>query len=181
MVDAVATFAEELNVGNALDPDVTCGPMASEEHLGRVMGYIQLGKESASRLVTGGGRPRGMDSGWFVEPTVFADVNNQDRLAQEEIFGPVLAVIPYDGDEEAITLANESNYGLAGSVWSTDSQRALDVANRIRTGTIGMSNYSPDFGAPFGGMKDSGIGRELGPEALDSYFELKSITILPVD
>jgi len=102
-------------------------------------------------------------------------VDNNDRLAREEVFGPVIAVIPFTDDDEAVRIANDSNYGLGGSVWSADAERALGVARRVRTGTIGLNNYNLDMGTPFGGMKDSGIGRELGPEALDSYLEYKSI------
>jgi aldehyde dehydrogenase (NAD+) len=175
VVDAVASFASGLNVGNPLDPAVTCGPMASEQHLNRVLGYIEVGKDSNARMVTGGGRPANQDRGWFVEPTVFADVDNNDRLAREEVFGPVMAVIPFDSDDDAIAIANDSNYGLGGSVWTADEQRGIDVSRRVRTGTIGVNYYNLDLGAPFGGMKDSGIGRELGPEALNSYLEYKSI------
>jgi betaine-aldehyde dehydrogenase len=175
VVDAVAGFASGLNVGNPLDPAVTCGPMASETHLNRVLGYIDTARNSDARLVTGGGRPSDQDRGWFVEPTVFADVKNTDRLAREEVFGPVIAVIPYEGDEQAIAIANDSNYGLAGSVWSADPERGLNIARQIRSGTVGVNNYNIDLGAPFGGMKDSGLGRELGPEAMNSYLEYKSI------
>ena len=165
-------------VGDPLDPATTCGPMASEHHLQRVMGYIDVGRSSGARLVTGGGRPAGLDRGWFVEPTVFADVDNADQLAREEVFGPVMAVIPYDGgDDEAVRIANDSNYGLGGSVWSADEERGLAVARRIRTGTIGVNYYNIDLGAPFGGMKDSGIGRELGPEGLNNYLEYKSMYV----
>jgi acyl-CoA reductase-like NAD-dependent aldehyde dehydrogenase len=110
-----------------------------------------------------------------VEPTVFADVDNSDRLAREEVFGPVMAMIPFGDDDDAVAIANDSNYGLGGSVWTTDEQRGIDVSRRVRTGTIGVNYYLLDLGAPFGGMKDSGIGRELGPEALNSYLEYKSI------
>jgi aldehyde dehydrogenase (NAD+)/betaine-aldehyde dehydrogenase len=108
---------------------------------------------------------------------VFADVDNTDHLAREEVFGPVLAVIPYDGDDEAVAIANDSNYGLAGSVWTADEQRGIDIAQRIRTGTVGVNYYDQDLGAPFGGMKDSGIGRELGPESLGNYLEYQSIYV----
>jgi aldehyde dehydrogenase (NAD+) len=175
VVDALAAYASAMTVGNPLDPEVTCGPMATRVHLDRVLGYIDVGRASGARLVAGGGRPADLDRGWFVEPTVFADVDNNDRLAREEVFGPVMAVIPFDDDEEAARIANDSNYGLGGSVWSADEDRALDVARRVRTGTIGVNYYTLDLGAPFGGMKDSGIGRELGPEGLDSYLEYKSI------
>ena len=175
VVDAVASFASGLTVGNPLDPAVTCGPMASEQHLNRVLGYIGVGKDSSARLVAGGGRAADQDRGWFVEPTVFADVDNSDRLAREEVFGPVMAVIPFDDDDDAVAIANDSNYGLGGSVWTADEQRGIDVSRRVRTGTIGVNYYNLDLGAPFGGMKDSGIGRELGPEALNNYLEYKSI------
>jgi aldehyde dehydrogenase (NAD+) len=175
VVDALATYTRNLSVGNPLDPSVEIGPMASETHLNRVLGYIEVGRNSDARLVSGGGRPAGQDRGWFVEPTVFADVKNTDQLAREEVFGPVMAVIPYDGDDEAVQIANDSNYGLGGSVWTTDESRGVDISRRVRTGTIGVNYYQLDLGSPFGGMKDSGLGRELGPEALNSYLEYKSI------
>lgn len=178
VVDAVAAFFGGQTVGDPLDPATTCGPMASEHHLARVMGYIDVGRSSGARLVTGGGQPAGLDRGWFVEPTVFANVDNSDQLAREEVFGPVMAVIPYDGgDDEAVRIANDSSYGLGGSVWSADEKRGLAVARRIRTGTIGVNYYDIDLGAPFGGMKDSGIGRELGPEGLNNYLEYKSMYV----
>ncbi|MGG7100008.1 aldehyde dehydrogenase [Rhodococcus sp. 24CO] len=176
VVDAVATYAAELVVGNPLDPAVTCGPMASERHLERVLGYIEAGRTSDARLVTGGGRPSSAgDRGWYVEPTVFADVDNKNVIAREEIFGPVIAVMPYDGEDDAI--ANDSNYGLAGSVWTADEDRGIEIARRVRTGTFGVNYYSTDLMAPFGGMKDSGIGREFGPEALENYTEYKSVYV----
>ncbi|OLT22744.1 aldehyde dehydrogenase [Pseudonocardia sp. CNS-139] len=175
VVDAVATFAKEMPVGDPFDPDVRCGPMAGQRHRERVLGFVEEAKRSDARLVAGGGVPAGRDRGWFVEPTVFADVRNSDRLAQEEVFGPVLAVIPFDGDDEAVAIANDSEYGLAGSVWTADEQRGLDIARRVRTGTIGVNYYGIDRGAPFGGMKASGLGREYGPEGLAAYQELKSI------
>ncbi|MEU2005173.1 aldehyde dehydrogenase [Rhodococcus sp. NPDC019627] len=175
VVDAVAHFARDMIVGDPLDPAVTCGPMASQAQLERVLGYIDAGKRSSARLVAGGARPAALSRGWFVEPTVFADVDNSERIAQEEIFGPVVTITPYDGDDEAVRLANDSEYGLGGSVWTSDEERGLAVARRIRTGTIGVNYYLQDLGAPFGGMKSSGLGRELGPEALDNYLEYKSI------
>ncbi|GAA1835780.1 aldehyde dehydrogenase [Pseudonocardia ailaonensis] len=177
VVDAVAQFCRELVVGDPLDPATTLGPMVSEDHRDRVLGYVDIARAAGARLVTGGGRPRGLDRGWFVEPTVFADVDNADRLAREEVFGPVIAVIPYDDDEDAVRIANDSEYGLAGSVWTADEDRGLALAGRVRTGTIGLNRYSIDLGAPFGGMKASGLGRELGPEALDAYLEYKSLYV----
>jgi aldehyde dehydrogenase (NAD+) len=125
--------------------------------------------------VAGGSVPKSRPRGWFVEPTVFADVSNSDRIAQEEIFGPVLTVIPYDTDADAVDIANASEYGLAGTVWSTDDERATDVARGVHTGSIGVNSYLLDMRAPFGGVKASGFGKELGPEGLDEYLVVKSI------
>jgi acyl-CoA reductase-like NAD-dependent aldehyde dehydrogenase len=175
VVDAVAGFADAYRLGDPLDPSVTLGPMATRAHLERVLNYIEIAKNSDARLVTGGGRPDHLERGWFVQPTVFADVDNADRLAREEVFGPVMALIPFDDDDDAVRIANDSNYGLGGSVWSADEDRALAVARRVRTGTIGLNYYTLDLGAPFGGYKDSGIGRELGPEGINAYLEYKSV------
>ena len=141
------------------------------------MGYIEKGREEGARVVTGGGRPAGFAKGWFVEPTVFADVDNKMTIAQEEIFGPVLAVIPYDSEEDAVRIANESDYGLAGSVWTSDPNAGLEIAKQVRTGTYGVNGSSMNFAAPFGGFKQSGIGRELGPEGLEAYLEPKGINM----
>lgn len=175
VIEAAASHAKSYVIGNPLDPSVTLGPMATSAHLDRVLGYIDIGRNSNARLVAGGGRPSDKGNGWFVEPTVFADVDNSDRLAREEVFGPVIALIPFETDADAVRIANDSNYGLAGSVWSADEDRAFDIARRVRTGTIGLNYYQLDLGAPFGGYKDSGIGRELGPEGLNAYLEYKSI------
>lgn len=175
IVDALADLVNTLTVGDPLDEATDIGPVVSARQRERVLGYIEAGKNSGAKLVVGGGVPRNQPRGWFVSPTVFADVDNSDRIAQEEIFGPVLAVIPYDSDADAVGLANDSEFGLAGSVWSTDVARATEVAREIRTGTVGINDYQLDINAPFGGVKASGIGRELGPEGLDEFFNLKSI------
>jgi aldehyde dehydrogenase (NAD+) len=175
VVDAVATLAREMVIGDPLDPSVQCGPMSSRRHRDRVMEYIAAAQASDARLVAGGATPAGLDRGWFVEPTVFADVRNTDRLARDEVFGPVLAVIPYQNDNEAVALANDTEYGLAGSVWTSDERRGLDIARQIRAGAVGVNYFELDRDAPFGGMKRSGIGREYGIEGLESYFELQSI------
>ena len=142
--------------------------------------YIALGQEEGARMVVGGtGRPEGLDRGWYVRPTVFADVDNQMRIAQEEIFGPVLSVIPYDDEADAVRIANDSEYGLAGTVWTADQERGLEVARRVRTGTYGVNTYTMDFAAPFGGFKASGLGREFGPEGLAQYTEAKSVYLSP--
>jgi aldehyde dehydrogenase (NAD+) len=175
VVDTLAAFASSLAVGDALDPATQIGPMASQRHRDRVEGYIAKGASDGARVVTGGGRPAGLDRGWFVEPTVFAEVDNAATIAQEEIFGPVLSVIAYSDEDDAVRIANDSDYGLGGSVWTSDPERGKAVARRVRTGTIGINRYLPDPGAPFGGVKASGIGRELGPGAVAAYQQLKSI------
>lgn len=174
VVDALAAMASGLKVGSSLDRSTDIGPLASEEHRNRVEGYIARGKNEA-RLVAGGNRPANQKDGWFVEPTVFADVSNSHTIAREEIFGPVLSIIRYENDDDAIRIANESEYGLGGTIWSTDSNRAIKMARRVETGTIGVNGYVIDLSAPFGGIKASGLGRELGPESLASYQQLKSI------
>ena len=177
IVDALAGFADSLVIGDALDPATHVGPMASQAHRDRVESYIAIGRQEA-RLVAGGGRPQAVNQGWFVEPTIFADVDNGARISQEEIFGPVLAVIAYDGDEDAVRIANDSQFGLGGSVWSTDSARATDIARKIQSGTMGVNGYMPSLGAPFGGIKGSGLGREFGPEAIGAYQNSKSIYVM---
>ena len=176
VVDAMAETMSGLVMGDALDPATEVGPMASSLHRDRVEGYIGKGRQEA-RLVSGGGRPQ-LDKGWFVEPTLFADVDNSMTIAREEIFGPVLAVIKYDGDEEAIRIANDSDFGLGGSVWGADSERALGVARAVSSGTVGINGYMPSLGSPFGGIKASGMGREFGPEAIGGYQQLKSIYVM---
>ncbi|MFF9040570.1 aldehyde dehydrogenase [Streptomyces sp. NPDC014892] len=175
VVDTMAQLASSLTVGDALDPATRIGPMVTQAHRERVEGYIAKGRAEGARLVTGGGRPGHLERGWFIEPTVFADVDNRSMIAQEEIFGPVLAVIPYTDEDHAVRLANDSRYGLAGSIWTADPEHGRTVARRMRTGTVGINGYAPDVAAPFGGIKDSGLGRELGPEGLTAYQNLKSI------
>jgi geranial dehydrogenase len=176
IVDAIATRVSSFTIGNPLDPTVEIGPMATSDHRDRVEGYIEKGRGEA-KLVAGGGRPKGLERGWFVEPTVFAYMTNSATIAQEEIFGPVLSVIPYDDDADAVRLANDSAYGLGGTVFSADTERAKAIARQVQTGTIGINGYPVAFGSPFGGVKDSGLGREFGPEALNSYLNLKSMYI----
>jgi aldehyde dehydrogenase (NAD+) len=177
--EVVQTFADLMSsapVGDSLDEATLIGPMASAAQRDRVAGYIERGTRDGARVVVGGtGKPRGMDSGWFVKPTLFADLDNTATVAREEIFGPVLSVISYDNDADAIRIANDSDYGLGGTVWSSDPDRALAVAGAVQTGTVGINGYIPDPTAPFGGVKASGIGREFGPEGLASYQQLKSI------
>ncbi len=175
IVDALADHVRSMRVGYPDDPQTQLGPLISRRQRERVEGYIETGKREGGRVVVGGGRPADLDRGWFVEPTVFADVDNSATIAREEIFGPVLAVIPYDTEDEAVALANDSEYGLAGSVWTTDVERGAAIAARVRTGTYAINWYAFDPGSPFGGYKNSGIGRENGPEGLDSFCEQKSL------
>ncbi|CAN5478985.1 aldehyde dehydrogenase [soil metagenome] len=177
VVEKLAAGAAGMQVGLPDDAAAMIGPLISEKQRDRVEGYIKKGIEEGARLVTGGGRPEGIDSGWYVQPTVFADVDNSMTIAQEEIFGPVLAVIPFDDEEDAIRIANDSPYGLAGSVYTKDFARALQIAKRIRTGTYAVNMYAFDPGAPFGGYKNSGIGRENGPEGIEQYCESKSVLL----
>ncbi len=180
VVDAMGDMVKGLQIGDPSDPATEIGPLVAERQQERVEKYIALGQEEGARLVTGGnGRPAGHDKGWYVQPTVFADVSNDMRIAQEEIFGPVLAVIPYDDVDDAVRIANDSDFGLAGSVWTADSDAGMDIARRVRTGTFGINQYMMDFVAPFGGYKQSGIGREFGREGLEHYLELKSIAPKP--
>jgi betaine-aldehyde dehydrogenase len=173
---ALGSTITNMVVGDPLDPATEIGPMVSRRQQDRVASYIALGQQEGASLVSGGdGRPDGLDTGWYVRPTVFAGVDNRMRIAQEEIFGPVLSVIPYVDVDDAIRIANESDYGLAGTVWTTDPEAGLEVARRVRTGTYGINTYTMDFAAPFGGYKASGFGREFGPEGLAQYTELKSI------
>ena len=174
IVDIMAAFMSSLAVGDALDPHTMIGPMASAAHRDRVEQFIDKGRSEGARVVVGG-RPPECNRGWFVTPTLFADVDNKSTIAQEEIFGPVLAVIRYRDVDDAVRIANDSRYGLGGTIWTSDPQRAKALARQIRTGTVGINRYLPDPSAPFGGIKDSGIGRELGPQSLDAYMNFKSI------
>nr|WP_237048472.1 aldehyde dehydrogenase [Lentzea guizhouensis] len=175
VVEAVSALAASLTVGDPLDLDTHVGPLVSEQQRDRVEGYIAKGRAEGSRVTVGGGRPAHLDRGWYVEPTVFADVDNRQVIAQEEIFGPVLVITPYDDELQAVRLANDSQFGLAGSVWTRDAEHGLEIARRVRTGSFGVNRYMTDPIAPFGGVKASGIGRELGPEGLAGYQDLKSV------
>lgn len=174
VVDGLVAAVNALKLGDPMDAETAVGPLVAKRQQDRVLGYIEKGKDEGARVATGGGK--GIDRGWFVEPTVFTGVDNKMTIAQEEIFGPVVAVIPYDDVEDAVRIANDSMYGLSGTVWSADADRALEIAKRVRTGTLSINGFTLDFSCPFGGFKSSGMGRELGPEGLEAYLELKTIS-----
>lgn len=175
VVDIVTGLAGGLQIGEALDPATQVGPLTSSRQRDRVESYIAKGSADGARITVGGGRPEQFAKGWFVQPTVFADVDNRFTIAQEEIFGPVLSVIPYRDEDEAVAIANDSDYGLGGTVWTADPERGTALARRIDSGTIGINAYLNDPTAPFGGFKASGIGRECGPEGMAAFQQLKTI------
>jgi acyl-CoA reductase-like NAD-dependent aldehyde dehydrogenase len=177
--DALAAEMADMVIGDPTDTATQVGPLVAQRQQERVRGYIETGESEGARIVLGGtGMPDGLEHGWYVRPTLFADADNSMRIAREEIFGPVLTVVAYSDEDDAVAIANDSDYGLAGSVWTDDTDRGLDVAGRIRTGTFGVNQgYTMDPFAPFGGVKASGYGRELGREGIDGYTETKSIAV----
>jgi aldehyde dehydrogenase (NAD+) len=182
VLEAVVESVRQMKVGDPADPMSEIGPLVSRRQQERVAMYIGLGQREGARVAFGGGGyPEGLATGWYVKPTVFAEASNAMRICQEEIFGPVVAVIPYDSIDDAVRMANDSQFGLAGSVWTTDLGLGEDVARRVRTGSFGINTYNADWLAPFGGYKASGIGREYGPEGMAMYTELKSIYPPPLE
>ncbi|MFV0459247.1 MAG: aldehyde dehydrogenase [Actinomycetales bacterium] len=179
IVAALADAVAAQRVGDPMQAETMIGPMVSRRQRDRVTGYVQTGRDEGARVVVGERLelPAELSGGWFVPPTVLADVDNSMRVAQEEIFGPVLAVIGYRDEDEAVRIANDSTYGLSGSVWSGDDERALAIARRIRTGMVSINGRPQAYGTPFGGFKQSGIGREMGPEGFAAYLETKSIAV----
>jgi len=174
IVEALREEIGAFQIGDPADPDVVIGPLVSGVQRARVEGYIAKGVREGARLVLGGGRPE-RDRGYFVEPTIFAEVDNRMTIAQEEIFGPVVAVIPYEHEDDAVAIANDSRYGLSGSVWGPDAEHAKDIARRIRSGNVAVNQHTLDPIGPFGGFKQSGLGRENGIEGIEAYVELQTI------
>jgi acyl-CoA reductase-like NAD-dependent aldehyde dehydrogenase len=175
VVDFCTAMAQSLAIGDPLDPNTQIGPLVNAAQRQKVERYIQQGLADGGTVTTGGKRPADLPHGYFIEPTIFAGLDNRSIVAREEIFGPVLTVIAYDDEDDAITIANDSEYGLGGTVWSPDHDHAVAVAARIHSGTVGINHYLPDITAPYGGIKNSGIGRELGPEGLRGFQHAKSI------
>jgi aldehyde dehydrogenase (NAD+) len=173
LVEALSACFRDVKVGDPFDVSTQMGPLATSQQRERVERYIEVGKQEGAQLAAGGARPGHLNRGYFIEPTVFANVENRSTLAQEEIFGPVLSVIPADGEEAAIQMANDTIYGLNNSVFTNDINRAYAVARRLRSGTVGHNSVRSDFGIAFGGFKQSGIGREGGREGLLPFLETK--------
>jgi acyl-CoA reductase-like NAD-dependent aldehyde dehydrogenase len=179
VVEALRAAAQSHVLGDPFDAATTMGPMVTRAHQERVLGYVDAGKSAGAALAAGGGRPADQPHGWFVEPTVFSSVTNDMRIAQEEIFGPIVCVLPYATEEEAIAVANDSEYGLGGAVFSANPDRALAVARRIDSGFVSINHRGIGARVPFGGVKRSGIGRESGVEGYDSFLEYAAYPVLP--
>jgi aldehyde dehydrogenase (NAD+) len=179
-VERLVEFATRARMGNPLDPDTQVGPVTTQQQLQKVLDYIAIARAEGARCVLGGGPPQAREcqDGWFVEPTIFADVSPSMRIAQEEVFGPVLSVIPFDDEAEAVSIANSTLYGLAAGVWTSSIRRALSLPPRLEAGTVWVNTYrAVSYLAPFGGYKRSGIGRENGQESIREYLQTKSVWI----
>ncbi len=177
LVEALSSAFSAVKVGDPFESDTAMGPLAAERQRDRVEGYIAKGIAEGSTLATGGHRPAHLDRGWYLEPTVFGNVDNESTIAQEEIFGPVLSVIPVDGEDQLVNVANNTIYGLNASVFTNDLERARAVAGQLRSGTVGHNAFRTDFGIAFGGFKQSGIGREGGVEGLLPFLETKTVIL----
>ncbi|MGW7411656.1 aldehyde dehydrogenase [Streptomyces sp. NPDC054863] len=173
--EAFAAAAGALTVGDPMDPATEVGPLVARRQQQRSLDYIRIGQEEGAKILAGGSRPASQEAGWYVEPTLFGNVDNSMRIAREEIFGPVICLIPYEDEADALRIANDSEYGLSGSVWTADVEHGIDIARRVRTGTYSVNTFSMDMMGPFGGYKNSGLGREFGPEGYGEYLEHKMI------
>ena len=179
VVDGLAERMAALPLGDPFDMETQIGPLVAERQRDRVEKYLIQGQEEGAEVVLGGGRPAGQETGWFIEPTLFSKVDNDMRIAREEIFGPVVVAIQYDDVDDAVAIANDTSYGLSGSVWTGDDDAGMDIARRVRTGQMNVNGFMMEPCAPFGGFKESGLGREGGPEGLGAYLEDKAINTFP--
>jgi betaine-aldehyde dehydrogenase len=169
-----------MQVGDPHAPETEFGPLVSEVQRDRVEGYVASGLDEGAKLVLGGGRPKGIDKGWFVEPAIFVDVEPSMRIAREEIFGPVVCVMTYTDEDQAVAIANDSDYGLGGAIYTSDIEHGIELAARVETGMCRINEGHPaGGGGPFGGVKRSGLGRERSQEGYQNYYELKSVTLPP--
>ena len=175
ITEAYTSAVRQIRVGDPFDDATNMGPLAMRRQLERVQGYIQAGKAEGARLLMGGGRPAGFDRGYFIEPTVFTDVDSRMKIAQEEIFGPVVSIIEYETPDDAARIANDTQYGLHGAIYTADPEQGYAMARRMRSGSVTVNGMIVDPKMPFGGFKQSGLGREGGPEGLDPYFEVKTV------
>ena len=177
-LDAFISKTKELRVGDPFDPETNIGALISAEHTERVMNYITLAKKEGGDIVTGGGRPEGLESGCYLEPTIITGISRSSRVVKEEIFGPVVTVIPFDDEDEVIAQANDTHYGLSATVWTNDLRRAHRVAGQIEAGMVWVNTwFLRDLRTPFGGMKQSGLGREGGIHSFEFFSELSNICI----
>jgi len=176
-VDALSEWTASQVIGDPMDPATQIGPLVASRQRDRVEGYIATAQKEGGKIAVGGGRPSSQSTGWYVEPTLVIDVEANHTIAQEEVFGPVVSVLAYDSVDDAVRIANDSDFGLSGSVFTADVAAGIDIARRVRTGTYTVNSFALEFAAPFGGYKQSGVGRELGPEGLSAYLESKSISL----
>jgi len=175
VLDAYVDAVRKVKVGDPFEADTQIGPLTMSRQLDRVQGYIAKGKQEGAKMVIGGGRPAHLPKGFYVEPTVFTDVDSKMTIAQEEIFGPVVSFISYDGIDDAVAKANDTIYGLHGAVYTADAEHGYEVARRVRSGSVTVNGMIVDIKMPFGGFKQSGMGREGGIEGIDHYFETKTV------
>jgi betaine-aldehyde dehydrogenase len=176
-VTAIASVARSIRLGDPHDPATTMGPLVAERQLDRVQDCVRSGVAEGARVVTGGHRPCSQTTGWYFEPTVFAEVSQSMRIAREEIFGPVVAVLPYDSEDDAVRIANATDYGLAGSIWTKDIEHGIALSRRIQSGVVAINSFGGRLIAPFGGTKASGIGYEMGPEGVQAFTRLQSVSM----